>query len=55
MDSKKQISSSEENVLFNFVTDAIKSERKGEINIINTGSIRVDLKREILHIKISLV
>ena len=44
-DLHKQISRSEETGLLNLITDAIREEGKGEINIINSGSIRADLKK----------
>ena len=44
-DLHKQKSRSEEAGLLNLITDALKDEGKGEINIINSGSIRGDLKK----------
>ena len=50
------LSTSEESGLLNLITDAIRDKGKGEINIINSGSIRADLKKgnitykDIIHI-----
>ena len=42
-DSSKQLSRYEENTLCDLVTDAIRNIGKGEISLINAGSIRTDL------------